>query len=356
MTRPAAAIPLYVRCDAGREDGLGHLSRCLSLADALHAANTAPATFVTHAPEDVGAAAITTRGHEYLAAADHAGSDEDLRFMTGLLHDARQRHGAKPLLVLDSRRIDSDYARHCGDHTVVACFDDEALRDLACDILINSNVWVSAESYPARNGRRVVAGPAYNLIREAFFDTPQRRADVSKPLRVLITLGGEDPQNHTRWIVETLSDLLRDHAVTIIVGPAHPDPASVRLAADRHLPEAEIVSDPAAMAPYLTAAEVAITAGGTTCYELAAARVAQAAIVIEDHQQALVDALATQGCLVPIGRYDKLDTAQARRSVARLLASPEERATMAAAAAALFPRSGLATVADAILETYGRCH
>lgn len=355
MTTDSNAAPIYFRCDGGREDGLGHLSRCLALADAL-AAPGGSAIVLTHSPDGVGADAVARRGHRSRLAPESAGRGADLQFVLDVIQ-GEQESGRRPILVVDSRCVDEDYVRACSELCFSVCLDDEQLRDLPCDVLINGHVWVSVDDYPARAGRTVLAGSRYNLVRQDYF---REKADEgaspagtqSGSLSVLITLGGEDPGNHTCWLVEQLADLLAAQATTIVVGPAHPDPESVQRAVARHLPSAEVVRDPPSMVPYITAAEVAITAGGTTCYELAAARVAQAAIAIEDHQERLVAALEERGCLVALGNHRDLSADAVREAIADLLGSADLRQAMHRSQAALFPASGVPAISEAVRAAY----
>ena len=251
---------------------------------------------------------------------------------------------------LDARVFENVRAASTRERALTVCLDDEALRELPCDLLVNGNLWATAARYAPSPGRRVLAGPAFNLIRTDYFAAAGGPSRDRAPLRVLVTFGGEDPHNHTLWVLERLGDLLAEHEVTLVVGPAHPDPTSVRRAATARLPGARIADAPAALIPFIAASDLAITAGGTTCYELAAARVPQLAIAVEDHQKTLIEALAARGCLTIMGAHDDLETARARDLLAGLLGSAEARGRQAEAAAALFPGSGLPAIAAAILE------
>jgi len=352
VSDPIDAIEVYLRCDAGADHGLGHLSRCLSLADALEEQGINAPVFVTHAPDESVSNVIEKRGYEHWQSPERAGGLKDLAFLTTLLRKARKRSRLPPVAVLDSKEIEAPYAARCDREAYLLCFDDEVARDLPCDLLLNNNVWASEESYPGRDGRRVLAGLTYNLVPKVFFRQGDSDIGPEDRLSVLITLGGEDPHNHTQWLLEHLGDLLTQHRVTVITGPAHPDPAAVQLTARARLPHAEVVRAPATLAPFVGRADVAITAGGTTCYELAAARIAQAAIVVEDHQWPLVTAMEESGCLVLLGSYADLEIAQARATLERLLNSADTRAQMAQAAKDLLPESGRQLVARSLIEGY----
>ena len=303
---------------------------------------------MTHAPDGLARNFIESRGHDCLPSPALAGGGEDLDFLLGTLSEVSE----KPHLVVDSRRVAADYLDACRGPSVVTCLDDEALRDLPCDLLINGHVWVTPESYPPRADRRVLAGADYNLIPPSLF-AERAAGGERRALRVLITLGGEDPHNHTAWAVKSFADLLSEAETTVAIGPAHPTPATTKHMALASLPKARVIESPPSLAPHIAEADLAITAGGITCYELAAARVPQLAIVVEEHQRSLVEALERRGCLIALGSYAELPREPARDTLRRLLDSAERRDELSKAAAELFPSSGLPRVGEAILSAGG---
>ncbi len=171
------SISLLLRCDAGSYHGLGHLWRCLTLADALRSKG-AESEFLIGASGAI-LRMVEARGHRAAAKAP-AGSREDLAEVLAAL-DALSYAG----VILDGKSISPDYVAACSGRTVAACLDDELCRDYPCRLLVNNNVWASEAFYPARAGRRLLLGPRYNLVVPAFFSCSglDRRG-------VLITMGG----------------------------------------------------------------------------------------------------------------------------------------------------------------------
>lgn len=332
------STPVLFRCDAGAEHGLGHLLRCLVLADALRDAGARP-VFRVDAPETI-LARVAERGYAVTAAGIPTAAPGDLDetlAQAGALAD-----GGRAVLVLDSKRVDADYAAACGQRALVACIDDELRRDLPCTVLVNNNIWAQPQDYPARPGRRALLGPAYNLVQPAYFacaDTVRRG--------VLITMGGEDPANHTAWVLDILSDLWRGLPAVAVIGPAHPAPAAARAAAERA--NCEVVISPPGLAPLAARCHVGISAGGTTCYELMAAGIATAAIAVEEHQESLIAPLAAAGALV---RLDQSAPDAARTAIGRLIKDEEFREKLVQRGRQIVQQSGAGQITRAILEAY----
>lgn len=299
---------VLMRCDAGGDHGLGHLMRCLSLADALRAQGCPAADFVMQAPESI-ADRVRARGFTVHQTAATAGTDGEAM---GRLLTATD---GPVWLVIDGKYVEAPYVDRLSQDASVICFDDAPLRDFPARIIINSQPWTMAEDYPPRARRTVLAGAAYNAIDPAYFAA----ATLRNRAGVLITMGGEDPQNDTAWIARELGDLLADHPVEVVLGPAHPDPEAARQAVLTAWPLARVLDAPPSLVDCVSRAWLAISAGGTTCYELQAAGVVTAALAVEDHQRPFIAALERLGGVVALGGPVPRDAAAARAILHRLL-------------------------------------
>jgi spore coat polysaccharide biosynthesis predicted glycosyltransferase SpsG len=190
--------------------------RCLTLARAFRRAGR-ESLFVTAIDADqVGKRKIENFGFTCLPAGGGAGSDA---YLASLLPLLLSKHS---VLIADNRNISARYLVNCRKLACTVYLDDDAAWTPPADIVINGNVGITAEHYRCdADGPTLLIGPDYNLVREEFFSlTPA--ANGGEP-HVLITLGGEDPFNHTAWILRNAAAVLRTAKVTVVVGPAHPD-------------------------------------------------------------------------------------------------------------------------------------
>jgi spore coat polysaccharide biosynthesis predicted glycosyltransferase SpsG len=218
------------------------------------------------------------------------------------------------------------------------------MAGLNANVVINTALDRAVGRYPGRESRRFdLFGPRYNLIDPAMFAAP---ALAAKARRLLVTFGGEDPFGHTRWVLESFGPMLVGLNVTVVIGPAHPDPSSARSAAAQI--GAVVVEAPPSLMLHIVDADLAITAGGTTCYELAAAGVPMLAIGIEPHQGTLIDALARRDACWPLGMGFDVDIAQANYAILRFIEDSSARNRMRAAQRSLFPGPGAPLIVDAL--------
>ncbi len=327
MSRPPR---VDFRCDAGARHGLGHLSRCLGIARAMNEIGY-QARFVCEAPVAIRERVIG-EGHELVAVTAHTGADDPDEWL----------RNCPDVLVVDSKEMGAQYIGNLALRTPVVCFDDEVARNLPCHAVINNNLWANATDYQAREGKVLWLGPRYNTVNPAYFSLARRERKG-----VLLSLGGEDPHDHTSWLIEALAAQLQSLPVHVCVGPAHPAPENVVSICRSLLPSALIYRAPTSLLEPVAQCAVALSAGGTTCYELAAAGVAMAILAVEDHQEIMLNAMASRGAALSLGTYSTLDKPHTLEVMGSLCHADTVR-TIAATARGLFDAPGAGAIAREI--------
>lgn len=282
MTR---IVALHV--DGGPGVGLGHTSRGIGLAAALDAQG-GQAIFLV--PEGSGLGEYLRRLNCPLM--------ECPATATGLL-DACTRTGAEAL-VIDSYRVrDPDLVRIADSGLPLVCFDDTAGRDFPAGLVVNGSPAALSLPYRARPGCRYLLGPSYQIVRPQFIPDVTR-SHAGLPSTVLVTVGGDDHVGilddliaffGSRWLA-----LVPGSRVDVVIGPfarrldRSGVPAGVRL---HHS-----LSDLRAL---MIEADLAISAGGQTLFELARCGTPTVALSVADDQTPNLEVLARLGAIEYIG-------------------------------------------------------
>jgi UDP-2,4-diacetamido-2,4,6-trideoxy-beta-L-altropyranose hydrolase len=299
---------IVVRADASPEIGLGHAMRCLALAQAHRDAGGA-VVFAMADPPDAFAARLAAEQIE-LRPAETAAAGADWIVLDGYHFDAayeRELRAAARLLVLDDHDTDHD-----------------------ADLILRQGLG-------ARAGERVLAGSRYALLRREFRTWERAPRPAADPVRrVLVTLGGGDPGP----VVDTvLAAAARpDREVQWITGPLNPRRSAP--------PGVEVVVDAADMPERMHWADLAVTAAGSTSWELARVGTPQIAIELADNQRPVAHALAEHGIAVRAGRPADLDPAALAAAIDGLTA--ERRAEMTRRGRAAIDGQGAVRVLEAM--------
>lgn len=371
---PAGTAPLRVlfRVDASTAIGAGHAMRCLALAQMMREAGHAVWLLARQMPDAI---AQRFEGHGVVRILPAHSPDDDRQI--GSTSDARDTATAAVSIRAHWVVADGYALQHTWQHQLkhgvtalraagepavrVALLDDEARAEAwEADLILNQNLGVTAARYNGRVGEALVlAGASYALLRDELRrHLPVQRETALLATRLLLTMGGSDPGNVTTRCVEAFGLLNpRPLTVRVIVGEANPHVAQIAAAA-RALPPGmmvDVLNHVPDMAPHYLWADLALCAGGSTLWELAAFGLPALAVVLADNQQGGVAACENTGSLISLGRADGLSHTAVASQLAALLDDAARRQSMTEAGRTLVDGDGARRVLQAMWQlTYGQ--
>jgi len=180
-------------------------------------------------------------------------------------------------IVVDGYRFTSDYlaALRAGGSRVLVVDDMAQLARYPADLILNQNLSTTRELYRGKHDgdAELLLGPRYALLRREFrFTRVDRATAESRRSRVLISFGGADTENFTLAVLQRLAERRARFEVVVLAGAANPHIADLQAFAVRApFPCAVRVNIPN-VAAEMARADAAISAGGSTVWELAAMR------------------------------------------------------------------------------------
>jgi UDP-2,4-diacetamido-2,4,6-trideoxy-beta-L-altropyranose hydrolase len=337
-------VRLLIRADGDQHIGTGHVMRCLALAEgALAAGGVATLASVRL---DAGLAARVTRaGLTVRPGSAQASSRQEAAWLI-----AEARRAAADWVVVDGYAFTAAYLSALRDAglRVLLVDDFAALDHYPVALLVNHHVFAEPGLYPAAGVPPLLLGPGYALLRGEFVRAGSGPAPLPpRGRRVLVTLGGADPNDVTSRVVAGLRLLPEDDLqVTVVAGPANPHRASLeRLAAD---PRIRLLPPQEAMAPLMAAADVAVIGAGGTAYELACLGTPIVVAAIAPSQERLALALERAGMAVNLGPYEALTPGTVAMVAGGLLANQAWRGRLRDRGRALVDGRGAARVLAAL--------
>lgn len=281
---------IVIRADASARIGAGHLMRTLALADTLQAAGAA-CTFVSAACPAALQERVRAHGHavrmlgdEHLCTDEAADAAATLQFVGTMQPD---------WLIVDHYQLSAKWEFALRPSTVrLMAIDDLASRPHHADLLLDQNPGRSRNDYAVLVPRdcTVLTGSRYALLRPEFAKVRARSLTerAGRPGRhVLVTLGGADPLGLTSGVLSALQAacLPADAQVTVVAGAAFTGIDAVA-AAFASLPFAtRLLDNVGDMATLMAEADVAISAAGSTLWELCCTGVPALAIIVADNQR-----------------------------------------------------------------------
>jgi UDP-2,4-diacetamido-2,4,6-trideoxy-beta-L-altropyranose hydrolase len=278
---------LLIRADANAEIGIGHVMRCVALAQAWRESGGNVIFALANGPKELEAR-ICSEGLNVVRLSAKLGSLEDAAETTALC----VRCGAH-WIVVDGYHFPSDYFGNLRTNVsrLLLMDDDERSASRKCDIILNADPHASEAMYAQRSEQtRLLLGPRYALLRQEFLDFPKGHPSIPEQARkLLITFGGGDSHNVTLQVLgalQRLTDLELD--IDVVVGATNPHRASLEEALAKSSQVARLLLNVDSMPKLMAGAELAISAGGGTCYELAFMKVPMFLITMaKNHEQAV---------------------------------------------------------------------
>ncbi len=331
-----------LRCDGDERVGLGHVSRCLAIAEALRDGHGWGVTFAI-ATGEPGVAAVARAGFPIERLADDG---EELWL------DSVIARGHPDALVLDVRTAlgRETVARWRSDGTLTAVIDDIGERRLAADLAFFPPVpQVRTLDWTGFTGTLRV-GWEWVPLRREFAGRPP--AVVPTRTTVLVAMGGSDPARLTLRSLAALDRVPGDLDVVVALGGGYRDEEEVAHAAVGSRHPVRVHRDTADMAALMGGATVALAALGVTAYELAACGVPAVLLSLTDDHAESAGAFADAGIAVSLGVHTRVADEAIAASVASLLADGAQRAAMSARARALVDGRGAARIAAAIAAAF----
>ena len=336
---------LLIRTDAGTEIGHGHVMRCLALAQAWQDRG---GSCVFAVAGEIGALKewLSLENCSITRIAAVPGNNEDLK----QLLTAAQRVNPR-WVVVDGYHFSAEYHRSLREtgHKVLVIDDDGSAEHFA-DIVLDQNAGAEETSYAqCKEHTKRLLGPRFALLRREFRAWHRWHREIPGVARkVLVTMGGSDPRNITKRVVEALAALGdRQLEIRVVAGASYNKLDTLKSWVAGQDDRFTVVADPKNMPELMQWADLAVSAAGSTCWEMCLAGLPAVIMDIAENQGAIARELSGRGIALHVpSSQATAETIVA--SVESLLLDPERRAAMSSRARQLVDGYGAIRVVAAM--------
>lgn len=347
-------MPCIVRVDGDPHLGLGHVIRCLTLADELKRQG-ARIIFLIREADGVGRSLIERHEYEIRGIPTAASLSEDLEFLCATIRSVQAQCGEASMVLLDGYAFSADYQRGVlSTGATLTYVDDLARGPQVARLVLNQNIWARPDCYAdLAPHSRLLLGPHYALVRREFTEAARLRASPEPRVvrQVLVTLGGADGENVTGRVAKWLSELHVPARCVLLVGPGYPYLRELRTWVQQRPERFTLVSAPEDVAALMAQMDVAISNAGSTCWELCCLGVPTFVIILADNQVRIAEGLSAAGIFENLGWFTALTAERLGRRVNALLENQAQRDTMSGLARRLVDGLGAQRVASAMVES-----
>jgi len=301
-------MKIVFRVDSSIQIGLGHLMRCLVLADELKK-NGHNIFFIC---KDLEGNFISLINHPVIELRKDTKQKITLKNINNrkIIQeiDADETIKLIPLntdiIVVDSYDFDEVWHKKLRIHTKkIVVIDDLADKNFDCDILINQNYGIGKKDYQNRLGKDclLLLGLSYALLRPEFkkfrLDSIKKREGVKEIKNILITSGGSDMKNISLGLLKQLD---KSYNIVVVLGLNSPHNNEVREFA-KNRKNVKVLINPKNIAELMLDADLCIGSSGSTNWERLCMGLPSLVFTVAENQIKITRELDKEGLVKHIG-------------------------------------------------------
>ncbi len=283
---------IFIRVDANRYIGTGHMIRCISLADACLSRGFDVLFVVADHDGDY----LLDHGRVEVNCINSNWSEMDEEI--GILSELIKKN--KPcILIVDSYGVTQKYFEAISALVSVVYIDDLNSDTWNVDYLINYNIFSDVFDYSTYNTTRtkLILGSIYAPLRREFLNLP-KHSIKSNVTDILLSMGGADPNRVTELFLENICPIFEKISFHLVVGALNPRLDKIKALAGEnvflHINEQN-------MSNLMLSCDIAVAAAGSTLYELCACGTPTIAYSLADNQMIAVEEFARKGIMLSAG-------------------------------------------------------
>ncbi len=309
-------MQIVFRTDSSIKMGVGHVMRCLTLADELNSQNH-QITFICRNLTGNQIALIKQKKYKIITIPVVRNFTTNNIYLEWLgatqEYDAEQTIRVLPknvdLLIIDSYALDEVWHQRLRKFTEkIMVIDDLAERSFVFDILLNQNLGTQIKDYKGKvpNDCELLLGCDYALLRPEFPNLREvalkKRKNTTEVKNILISLGGSDAQNRTYDILKEITD---NFSIVVVLGRVSPYNEMIKKYA-KNKENIKVIVDANNISELMFNADLSIGAAGSTSWERCCLGLPALLFVTADNQRAIAENLEQIGAVKIVSNL-KLD-------------------------------------------------
>lgn len=291
-------MKIFFRADGNKNIGWGHIMRSISIASAyMDQGNKCVFVCADNSMVDI----INSYGFRTVVLnSDYTKMIDELPVFLKLIDSEKPE-----LIFFDSYFVNYDYLSSFIGQYKTVYIDDVFSFPYPVDYLVNYNIYATKDIYERLYAENIIPQLCLNInyapLRKEFRGIDKAFSD--KVRNIFISVGGSDEYGLVMKMIKSLSDdgeLINDQCYHFILGSFEPDREAILDIAEKHewICIHEKVKN---MVDVMKTCDVAVSAAGSTLYELCACRVPTITFVLADNQRRGAKGFQDNGLMLDAG-------------------------------------------------------
>ena len=290
---------LFIRVDSSPEIGIGHMMRCLTLAQELKN-NFDKIIFLTQ--KDSGNFIGTIMKNEFEVIFIPT-TNNDPNIIKNLLTAYSEN---KNFLLIDHYDIDTNFESSLKNiFERIFVIDDLANRKHDCDLLIDQNYYRDLNQRYEKliqNGTIALLGPKYAIIRPEFRTINKKAIKKNSQIKkILVSFGGSDPTNECKKVLDALCSIENSKFEIVVVAGIYNHKFEQLKKLYEKYSNIKIYRHVDDLSRLMLNSDLFIGAGGTTTWERFYMGLPSIVTIISDDQKESIEFLSDMGHIINLG-------------------------------------------------------
>jgi UDP-2,4-diacetamido-2,4,6-trideoxy-beta-L-altropyranose hydrolase len=274
------------------------------------------------------------------------GSDEDASVTVGMANTTNP-----DWIVVDGYHFGADYQAALKDAGLKVLFvDDNGHGGRYCaDVVLNQNAHADESLYPNLGAAtRLLLGPRFAMLRREFKSWSGWKRDIPGiARRVLVTMGGSDPDNFTQEVIQIILNT-PDLSATVVVGGSNPHVFRLQEIVASAPRDVKLVGNATNMPELIAESDLAVAGAGTTSWEMCFLGLPALLIVLADNQQNNAKELSRRGVAINLGASSGIEPSTLASHLTGLVHSRDTRKAISERGRSLIDGRGAERVVRAL--------
>ena len=200
---------IHIRADGNQQIGLGHLVRCLAMAQMLKD-DYAIVFFCLDIPEELREE-LKENGFKCIRIT------KEESFISQINSDT--------IVILDGYHFNTNYQRKVKNKAFkLVCIDDLHDKKFFADLIINHSPGINPTDYSAEHYTKYALGTEFAILRPSFIDAAKTNRKITKIDTAFVCFGGSDQFNLTFKTTLALLKISQIKKINVVVGGAYDNP------------------------------------------------------------------------------------------------------------------------------------
>ena len=340
---------LIIRADADAHIGIGHVIRCLALSQAWNDCG-GRSTFIATSLSLSLRAMLENEGIKVHVIEASPGSQDDIQITKKLIQRSKANW-----VVIDGYDFGANFQSKLksNDYRLLFIDDNGHAEHYSADIILNQNLHAVEDLYKNKEEyTKLLLGPQFSLLRRQFTKRSQADRQIAPfASRVLVTMGGGDKNNTTLRVIKAIMGIGPSRFNTkVVIGQTNPHLNTIAHQVNNSDGNFTILKNVMNMSEIMAWADLAVSGGGSTCWELACLGLPAIVLTTFNNQKYIVNRLNEKGVIVSCGWHENVEETKISEAIHELSQSHSRRVRMSMKGKEMIDGQGAFRVVQSMLN------